>query len=353
MHHIAIVAPLTGELAPVGESAVKAAHLAIADLGNPVELVVVDDGCDPIIGKEAVTAIANDSRVIGVVGHYCSVVALAVTSIYAKAHLPVIIWGAHHTDITDRRPGPYVFRLCGTFRHEAQAAVTLALQRGWKRISLLRDATPYGREHASLFRHAWQASAGEIVSETEDPCALRNSDVLWIAAAPQTWWKAFKIAVGAKPSIHRTTADLIIAVRGAGWQKPILVTAAGLIDTETLNEVESMGGELYAVSEAHVPAALQSDGGLFEMRYRKMTYAPVLSPYARYAYAATQLMAALIREQEREVTREGLSAAIAAANGRPISVGTVAFDHTGQQSTVAIAAFKAQNGQWRSQGLLM
>jgi branched-chain amino acid transport system substrate-binding protein len=346
---IAVVAPLTGEVAPVGESAVKAVHMALADLGNPVELMVIDDGCDPVIGKAAVAVIANEPQVIGVVGHYCSVVALAVTSIYANARLPLIIWGAHHIDITDQRPSSCIFRLCGTFRHEARSTTDFALRCGWKRISLLRDATPYGREHASLFREAWQASGGVIVSENEDPNVLGNADVLWIAAAPQAWWKAFKVEMGAEPMARRTTAGLIIAARSAGWQKPILVTAAGLIDNETLDEVGSASGELYALSEAHVPATLQGDGGRFDTRYRNIADAPELSPYARYAYAAAQLMATLI--EERAITRERLSSAIAAANGRLTSVGTVAFDHTGQQSTVAIAVFKSYDGHWVNQGL--
>jgi branched-chain amino acid transport system substrate-binding protein len=348
-HRIAVVAPLTGEVAPVGESAVEAVRLALADLGNPVELMVVDDGCDPVIGKTAVTAVAKDPQVIGVVGHYCSVVALAVTSVYADAGLPVIIWGAHHIDITDRRLGPGIFRLCGTFRHEARSTAALALRNGWKRISLLRDVTPYGREHASLFRDAWQAIGGEIMGESEDPHALGDGDVLWIAAAPQAWWKAFKVAVGAEPMERQTTAGLVLAARSAGWHKPILVTAAGLIDAETLKEVGSASGELYALSEAHVPVALQGDGGIFDTRYRSIADAPALSPYARYAYAATQLMATLIKEGA--ATRARLSIAIAAANGRPTAIGPVAFDDTGQQSTVAVAVFKAHHGHWLSQGL--
>lgn len=346
---MAVVAPLTGEVAPVGESALAAVRFALADLGNPVELMVIDDGCDPVIGKAAVTAIANEPRLIGVVGHYCSVVALAVTSIYADAGLPLIIWGAHHIDITDQRPGPGIFRLCGTFRHEARSTAALALRHGWKRISLLRDATPYGREHASLFRDAWQASGGEIVSESEDPHVSDNADVLWIAAAPQAWWKAFKVAVGSEPTARRTTAGLIMGARNAGWNKPIIVTAAGLIDTETLDEVGCASGELYALSEAHVPAALQGDGGRFDTRYRSLAGAPDLSPYARYAYAAAQLMATLI--EEGAVTRERLRNAIEAANGRVTSVGAVAFDQNGQQSTVAIAAFKSHDGHWVNQGL--
>jgi len=47
MRRIAMVAPLTGPVAPVGESAVAAVRLALSDLGNPLELTVVDDGCKP------------------------------------------------------------------------------------------------------------------------------------------------------------------------------------------------------------------------------------------------------------------------------------------------------------------
>lgn len=88
---LAFVAPLTGPVAPVGASAVAAARLAPTAPAAAVALTVVDDGCDPARGAPEVSRLVADANVIGVVGHYCSVVALAVTPLYARAGLPLTV----------------------------------------------------------------------------------------------------------------------------------------------------------------------------------------------------------------------------------------------------------------------
>ncbi|MCY7308552.1 MAG: ABC transporter substrate-binding protein [Rhodoferax sp.] len=350
MRRIAVVAPLTGAVAQVGNSAVAAVRLALNDLGDPLELTVVDDACDPAIGIAAVSELTRDARVIGVVGHYCSVVALAVTPIYAEAGLPLVVWGAHHVDITENRLGPGIFRLCGTFRHEARATVALAQKNGWQRIALLRDDTPYGREHAALFTAAWLSAGGSIAGEKQDPLLLQDADALWIAAAPEAWWKAFAATAGIAPRERSTTATLIAAARRAGWTKPIVATAAAMIDSDTLDAINPNDAAVFTLSEAHVPPALLADGGRFDERYRTLQAVPPLSPYARYAYAAATLLGKLIGEGAQ--TRVAVGTALAAANGRTTSVGIIDFDGSGQQDAVAIAGFNAHRGEWHSIGLM-
>jgi len=75
---IAVVGPITGSNAALGEQMTRGAKMAVADinakggvLGKKLDLILADDACDP---KQAVAA-ANDvvgKKVVFVAGHYCS-----------------------------------------------------------------------------------------------------------------------------------------------------------------------------------------------------------------------------------------------------------------------------------------
>ena len=75
---IAVVGPVTGSNAALGEQMTRGAKMAVADinakggvLGKKLNLIIADDACDP---KQAVAA-ANDvvgKKVVFVAGHYCS-----------------------------------------------------------------------------------------------------------------------------------------------------------------------------------------------------------------------------------------------------------------------------------------
>src|SRR5437016_14604230 len=75
---IAVVGPITGSNAALGEQMTRGAKMAVADinakggvLGKQLDLLIADDACDQ---KQAVAA-ANDvvgRKVVIVAGHYCS-----------------------------------------------------------------------------------------------------------------------------------------------------------------------------------------------------------------------------------------------------------------------------------------
>jgi branched-chain amino acid transport system substrate-binding protein len=75
---IAVVGPITGSNAAIGEQMKRGGQMAVQDinakggvLGKKLALEIADDACDP---KQAVAA-ANDvvgKKVVFVAGHYCS-----------------------------------------------------------------------------------------------------------------------------------------------------------------------------------------------------------------------------------------------------------------------------------------
>src|SRR5919201_1420550 len=88
---IAVVGPITGSNAALGEQMKRGAEMAVADinakggvLGRKLDLIVADDACDP---KQAVAA-ANDvvgKKVVFVDGHYCSSASIPASAVYEEA----------------------------------------------------------------------------------------------------------------------------------------------------------------------------------------------------------------------------------------------------------------------------
>lgn len=254
---------------------------------------------------------------LGVVGHYCTLAAMAALEIYERARLPILIWGAHHPDVM-ARPWPGLFRLCASFREENEVLAATARARGIARVARIGDDTDYARTHASLFADAFAQAGGTIVARDAKP------DAIHLAAAPLGWWKAFK---GARPDGAPDSADLLGALRASGWRGPVLAAAAMRIDADTLARAGDAVDGTICVSEAHAPALAS------------------FTRYATYAADGVALLADLIAEGAD--TRDKLVAAIVSQR-RTGHTGSLAFATDGRRETVELPVFEAQNGLWRA-----
>jgi branched-chain amino acid transport system substrate-binding protein len=78
--------------------------------GHPVEIVLVDDRCDPVRAKKVAAQLVNQS-VRAVIGHVCGSSALAAASIYSTAKIPFITL-SDLPKLTEL-DAPGIFRLCG------------------------------------------------------------------------------------------------------------------------------------------------------------------------------------------------------------------------------------------------
>jgi ABC-type branched-subunit amino acid transport system substrate-binding protein len=334
---IGFAGPLSGTVRAIGESAKAAVELV---LGGRFLLAVQDDLCTPEGGREAASRLADDPDIVGVVGHYCSIAALAAIDIYAAANLPLVIWGAHHPDIIDRRL-PGIFRVCGTFREEAACAAQTAKAQGHRSAVLIHDATAYGREQARFFGEAWQSAGGIVMQSHETQTAnlapLPEADFVWLAAAPQGWWKAFAASLATLPVAPLDSAQLLRAVRAAGFRGPIFCAGAAMIDAPTLADAGAASEGAICVSEAHVPADRLAG-------YAAANGPRPLSPYARYAADAASLMGALITEGA--TTRADLTQALA-AQSRTGATGALEFRADGQRKYIPMLAFRAHAGHWQ------
>jgi branched-chain amino acid transport system substrate-binding protein len=161
---IAVVGPITGSNAAMGEQMKRGAEMAVKDinakggvLGRKLVLELADDACDP---KQAVAA-ANDvvnKGVAFVAGHYCSSASIPASSVYHEAGILQITPASTNPALTDdaaRKGWNNVFRVCG--RDDAQGAVAgqyLADNYKGKNVAIIHDKTAYGKGLADETRKA-------------------------------------------------------------------------------------------------------------------------------------------------------------------------------------------------------
>jgi branched-chain amino acid transport system substrate-binding protein len=148
---IGMAGPMTGTNAWFGEQMQRGAALAVADinakggvLGKQVQLITVDDFCDPEQAVAAAKKLVSDG-VIFVVGHYCSAASIPASEIYQAAGV-LMTTPASSNPILTELGRANVFRV--TYRDDAGGIVVgNYLADHWldKKIAILHDNTTYGK----------------------------------------------------------------------------------------------------------------------------------------------------------------------------------------------------------------
>jgi branched-chain amino acid transport system substrate-binding protein len=168
---IAVVGPITGQFALLGEQVKRGAEMAVKDinaqggvLNQKVSLIVGDDACDP---KQAVAVakkmVSNNVRFVA--GHLCSGSSIPASAVYAENKVLMISPASTNPELTDaafKKGWKNVFRVSG--RDEAQGIVAgkfLATAFKGKKIAILHDKTAYGKGLADETRKNLRAAGGE------------------------------------------------------------------------------------------------------------------------------------------------------------------------------------------------
>lgn len=160
---VAVVGPLKGQYAALGEQIRLGAATAVADInaagginGEQVSLLVGDDNCE---ARQAVT-IAEGYVVEGVravIGHYCSGASMAAAPVYAKAGILMLSPASTNPKFTDEG-GWNTNRLAP--RDDAQgsfAGAAVARAFAGKNIAILNDGSVFGKSLAARFKAALNA----------------------------------------------------------------------------------------------------------------------------------------------------------------------------------------------------
>ena len=125
---IAMVVPTTGPLTQYGDmvkegvnTAVEMANAAGGVNGKKIELVSVDDACEPKQGPVAANRVVN-AKIGYVIGPVCSGASIAAAPIYNNEGVVVVTPSATSPALTDGKNYHYIFRTIGRDDQQGPAA---------------------------------------------------------------------------------------------------------------------------------------------------------------------------------------------------------------------------------------
>lgn len=155
---VALLAPLSGQHAQVGQAIVNASQMALFDVAdNEFSLTVKDTGAG---GPAAAAAMqeALEEEVDLILGPLFADDVRAVSSAAASAGVPVL---AFSNDRSLAQPGIYVMGL--TPQAEVDRVFDHAARNGLRRVGLLMPQTAYGDAVRAALQEATQRYGGELV----------------------------------------------------------------------------------------------------------------------------------------------------------------------------------------------
>ncbi|MDR1578313.1 MAG: branched-chain amino acid ABC transporter substrate-binding protein [Deltaproteobacteria bacterium] len=148
---------LLGNLASYGQSNFYGLEYAVLQansnggiLGRTVEIVPVDDSCNPTLALTAANKLLGKGIKI-VLGHTCSTATRSALDVYGDKAL-VISGSSTENSLTESGKYPYFFR--ATPRDDIQIKLWLDLitKKGYRKIAILHDNNDYGRSLAETAR---------------------------------------------------------------------------------------------------------------------------------------------------------------------------------------------------------
>lgn len=164
---LGVAGPHSGDLAPYGIPAMKAAQLVVKDinakggiLGKQVELLIQDDQCKPEIATNTATKLVTDGADV-VLGHICSGATKAALGIYKDARIPVMSPSATNPPLTQSGDYPNFFRTIASDDMQAKMAVDFAIKKGFKKVAVLHDKGDYGKGFAD-FAKKFLEESGQV-----------------------------------------------------------------------------------------------------------------------------------------------------------------------------------------------
>ncbi len=338
---IGVPVPLSGDNADSGIDMLNAAKLATEEinaaggvLGRQVELVPVDDGCDPQMAP-AVARTLLDSGIVGVAGGYCSGAVIPQSAALHARGIPYITI-ATNPALTERGVDT-VFRIVGRDdRQGAFAARFLVGPARAKRLAVLHDNTTYSKGLARYTRTAnsdlklgMQIVFFDAITPGENDYTSTLSKVSG-SGADTVYFTGYTPEAGL---IVRQAKELGLAVRiigGDATNEPAVIKAAG------------PAAEGYIVTTAPLPEFLPGATAFINAYTERFGDAP--GAFSVYEYDAVKVLADAITQAVSTDPRE-VAAALRTTRTAGIT-GEIAFDANGDRDTIVYVTAIVQDGKF-------
>jgi len=167
---IGVLLPLTGRYQAFGTLVKRGIDLALklhnAD-NPPLRLIYRDSAGDPSKTREAAAELANEERVMAILGPLTGASAIAASASAQQNQTPLLAL-SQRASIPE--VGPYIFRNSLTSRLQVRALARYAIQQqGMHSFGVLAPDTRLGREMAELFSEEVLKLGGLVIDEQSYP----------------------------------------------------------------------------------------------------------------------------------------------------------------------------------------
>lgn len=166
---IGMLVSLTGGLAPFGPPIQHGADLAIEQINDAVApyewelvLVVRDSGTAPTVGRDAAAKLVEIDGVPALIGALSSGVTLAISSVTIPSQVVLISPASTSAAITDLEDNDYVFRTVISDAFQGVVQADLAVDLGFKTVSVIYVNNAYGKGLAQVFKENFEAKGGRV-----------------------------------------------------------------------------------------------------------------------------------------------------------------------------------------------
>ena len=343
---IAVVGPITGRFAPLGEQIKRGVEMAVKDintqggvLGQKVSLIVGDDGCEPKKAALVAREMA-DKKVKFVAGHLCSAASTDASAVYAKRGVLMISPVSTNPVLTDaafKKGWKNIFRVSG--RDDAQGLVAgkfLATEYKGQKVAIIHDGSAYGKGLAEVTRRSMRA-AGAREALYEAYAAGQKSFAALISKMTTAGVSA--VFIGGR----YTDAGTMIRQAHEHGFKPKLIAGDVLVNQEFW-KISGPAGE--GARMTYLPDQRKNvSAKAVVARFVKERYDP--KGYTLYAYAAVQIWAEAAK-RAKSLETSILSKTIRSSTYETV-IGKLTFDGKGDVRNPAYAWYVWKDGQYLEQ----
>ncbi|TVZ90395.1 amino acid/amide ABC transporter substrate-binding protein (HAAT family) [Streptomyces sp. BK340] len=359
---IAVDAPLTGPLAPMGKGIANSVELAVRQANRTQEVpgitfktTTLDDGGEPSRGKANAERAVGASDVIGMVGPLNSGVALFMQETLDRAHLtlvspantnPTLTLGPDWLSGEKVRRYPSYFRTVTTDASQGPFAAQFAYEGlGKKRVFVVADDEPYGKGLAATFSTEFIRQGGTVAGRENISPGEQNLGAI-------------------TAEIAASNPDLVFF----GGLYPECSMLSKLLKTVTRTDIPVMGGDAiddpayikeagkaaegdYATSVG-VPTDILSSARFFVSSYKIAAYKTPPGTYGAYAYdsawAIVQGVKGAVANNSGRLPSNPRLAVTDAMQSVTFSgvTGPVSFDRYGDSTDKQLTVYVVREGKW-------
>lgn len=339
---IALVCPLTGDVAAMGQGMKRAVEMAVAEAnasgmfpGYTVVLAAFDDRADPKEAVNIANRIISDRRIFGIVGHLNSGCSIPASQVYAKENLAMISPASTNPKLT-LQGLKNVFRVCTTDDIQGNIAADFVFNTLRKRsAAIMHDKTAYGQGIAESFKSSFESRGGHVTGF--DGIDLGEKD-----------FKALLTAIKSKnPSLiyfggMYTEGGLI-----SKQSKELGLNVPEFSDDGIFtNEYIKVGGKATEgdfASMVGIPAEQLPKAKAFMDRYHSWYPGVDMQPYDPYTYEAAMIILDAVKKTNLDKSK--MVDYIAGVKFSGI-LGQTGFDKNGDTLNKIVSVYRVINGKF-------